>query len=158
QPNDGLMAMARRLTQRTPKPKAKPAPQKAPEPVDGKNWNMKTLLAAVETEENDSRSLRPGAAAAMGALQAELADIAVDLDAIVGGDISGEEEWKQYLAGDRSIFARKLADSISTDTVERVCTLYRENGKFRDAANLYMAEFETLMAKAQEGDGDGLLT
>jgi hypothetical protein len=159
QPNDGLMAMARRLTQRTPKAKARPAQQKAQvEPVDGKNWNMKTLLAAVETEEHDNRSLRPGAAAAMGALQAELADIAVDLDAIVGGDISGEEEWKQYLAGDRSIFARKLADSVSTDTVERVCTLYRENGKFRDAANLYMAEFETLMAKAQEGDGDGLLT
>lgn len=158
QPNDGLMAMARRLTQRTPKQKAKPAPQKSPEPVDGKNWNMKTLLAAVETDEFDNKSLKPGAAAAMGALQAALADIAVDLDAIVGGDISGEEEWRQYLSGDRSIFARKLADSISTDTVERVCTLYRENGKFRDAANIYMAEFETLMARAQEGDGDGLLT
>jgi hypothetical protein len=157
QPNDGLMAMARRLTQRTPKPK--PTPQRAPvENVDGKNWNMKTLLAAVETEENGDRTLKPGAAAALGALQAALADIAVDLDAIVGGEISGEEEWKQYLAGDRSIFARKLADSLSTDTVERVCTLYRENTKFRDAANIYMAEFETLMARAQGGDGDGLLT
>jgi hypothetical protein len=158
QPNEGLMGMARRLTQRAPK--AKPAQQKAQPPanIDGKNWNMRTLLAAVETEENGDKDLKPGAAAALGALQAALADIAVDLDAIVGGDISGEEEWKQYLAGDRSIFARKLADSISTDTVERVCTLYRENAKFRDAANIYMAEFETLMARAQDGDGDGLLT
>ncbi len=160
QPNEGLMGMARRLTQRTPKPKSKPVPQKQPpmENVDGKSWNMRTLLAAVETEENGDKNLKPGAAAALGALQTALADIAVDLDAIVGGEISGEEEWKRYLSGDRSIFARKLADSISTDTVERVCTLYRENTKFRDAANTYLAEFETLMARAQEGDGDGLLT
>jgi hypothetical protein len=158
QPNEGLMSMARRLTQRAPK--AKPAQQKAQPPanLDGKNWNMRTLLAAVETEESSDKDLKPGAAAALGALQAALSDIAVDLDAIVGGDISGEEEWKQYLAGDRSIFARKLAESISTDTVERVCTLYRENAKFRDAANIYMAEFESLMARAQDGDGDGLLT
>jgi hypothetical protein len=159
QPNEGLMGMARRLTQRTPKSKGKPAQPKPPaENIDGKNWNMRTLLAAVETEENNDKTLKPGAAAALGALQTALADIAVDLDAIVGGEISGEEEWKQYLSGDRSIFARRLADSISTDTVERVCTLYRENAKFRDAANLYLAEFETLMTRAQEGDGDGLLT
>jgi hypothetical protein len=158
QPNEGLMGMARRLTQRAPKPKAVAQKQLPAENVDGKSWNMRTLLAAVETGETDDKNLKPGAAAALGALQTALADIAVDLDAIVGGDISGEEEWKQYLSGDRSIFARKLAESISTDTVERVCTLYRENAKFRDAANIYMTEFETLMARAQDGDGDGLLT
>jgi vacuolar-type H+-ATPase subunit H len=157
QPSDGLIGMARRLTQRSPK--NKPAPQKAsPDNGDGKSWNMRTLLAAVETEQSSDKDLKPGTAAALGALQAALADIAVDLDAIVGGEISGEEEWKQYLSGDRTIFARKLADSISTDTVERVSTLYRENTKFRDAANTYMAEFEALMAHAQEGDGGGLLT
>ncbi|HEY1838430.1 MAG TPA: hypothetical protein VGG36_12285 [Rhizomicrobium sp.] len=158
QPNEGLIGMARRLTQRAPKLKSLPQKQPPADIPDGKNWNMRTLLAAVEIEEDNDRNLKPGAAAALGALQTALADIAVDLDAIVGGDISGEEEWKQYLSGDRSIFARKLADSISTDTVERVCTYYRENIAFHDAANIYLAEFESLMARAQDGDGDGLLT
>ena len=154
--SDGLIGMARRLTQRAPKPK-RAAKQQQPVSTDPKNWNMRALLAAVETEESGDKDLKPGTAAALGALQTALADIAVDLDAIVGGEISGVDEWRQYLAGDRSIFARKLAESISTDTVERVSTLYRENVKFRDAANTYLAEFEGLMAHAQEGDGGGLL-
>ena len=47
--------------------------------------------------------------------------------------------------------------AIDSDAVNRIATLYRENARFRDAANTYLGEFETLLARAHEGDGGGLL-
>ena len=142
---ESIIGMARRLTQRPRK--------KTP---DGK-WEMRTLLANAEHQEGQNRDLRPGTAAAMGALEAALSDLAVDLTSIVGDAAPGDEEWRRYLAGDRSVFARRLASAIDEDTVNRITTLYRDNPSFRDAANLYLQEFESLLARAREGDGGGLL-
>ncbi|MBV8977948.1 MAG: hypothetical protein JO261_10660 [Alphaproteobacteria bacterium] len=147
---DGLFALARKLTA---KPKAKTKSGDA-----GKGWEMSKLLAAVESSESRERDLKPSTAAAMGALEAALADLAVDLDAICADAPPDDEEWRGYLSGDRAVFARRLAQSIDSQTVDRVATLYREDTRFRDAANLYMAEFEALLARAREGDGGGLLT
>ncbi len=77
---------------------------------------------------------------------------------MVGNFAPGEEEWRRYLAGDRSVFARKLAQSIDGGAVDRIAMLYRENARFREAANTYLDEFEQLMARARDGDGGGLLT
>ena len=145
--NDGLLGLARKLTQR---PRRKDA-------GEGKNWEMSQLLAAAETGERGRKELKPAAAAALGALQAALADLAIDLDAIAGDEGPGEEEWRRYLSGDRAVFARRLAQAIDSDAVNRIATLYRENARFRDAANTYLGEFETLLARAHEGDGGGLL-
>jgi hypothetical protein len=146
---ESLLGMAKRLTQRSRK---KPVESGG----DTKAWEMRTLLAAVETSE--ARELRPASAAALGALEVALADLAVDLSAISSDAAPGEEDWRRYLAGDRTVFARRLAEAIDDDTVNRVATLYREDVKFRDAANAYLEEFETLLARAKEGDGGGLLT
>ncbi|HEY8947917.1 MAG TPA: hypothetical protein VIM56_03435, partial [Rhizomicrobium sp.] len=88
--SDGLLGMARKLTQR---PKRK-------EGGGDKAWDMSTLIANVETNEQRSKELKPVAAAALGALQAALADMALDLEAI-GETGAGDEEWRRYLAGDR---------------------------------------------------------
>ncbi|MEI9995975.1 MAG: hypothetical protein WDM91_15375 [Rhizomicrobium sp.] len=150
--SEGLLGMAKRLTQRKPAPR-KPRPEGPP--ADGK-WEMRTLLAAVET--NEPRELKATGAAALGALEAALADLAVDLEGITAQAAPGEDEWRLYLAGDRSVFARRLAGAIDDDTVNRIATLYREEPNFRDAANAYIAEFESLLTRAREGDGGGLLT
>jgi cytochrome P450 len=117
---------------------------------------MSTLLAAAETSEA-RKDLRPATAAALGALQAALSDMAVDLDAIAADSGPQEDEWRRYLAGDRAVFARKLAAVIDTDAVHRIATLYRENARFRDSANTYMQEFEAMLTRARDGDGGGLL-
>jgi hypothetical protein len=147
--NDGLIGLARKLTQR---------PRKAPAPSEPKSWDMRALLAAAEHGEAKAKELRPAAAAAMGALQIALADMAVDLDPIMTDSSLGEEEWRRYLAGDRTVFARKLSAAIDADVVDRIAVLYRENARFREAANTYLEEFETMLARAREGDGGGLLT
>ncbi|MBS0274908.1 MAG: hypothetical protein JSR55_11015 [Proteobacteria bacterium] len=144
--SDGLLGMARKLTQRS----------RRKDGGEGKSWDMSTLIANVETNEQRSKELRPVAAAALGALQAALADMAVDLEAI--SEIGpGDDDWRRYLAGDRSVFARRLADAIDDTTVNRIATLNRENAHFREAANSYITDFEGMLSRAREGDGGGLL-
>jgi hypothetical protein len=147
--NEGLIGLARKLTQR---------PRKNPPPPELKSWNMRALLDAAEASDTKARELKPAAAAAMGALQAALADLAIDLEPMMADCAPGEEEWRRYLAGDRAVFARRLAGTIDAGAVDRIATLYRENARFREAASTYLAEFETMLARAREGDGGGLLT
>jgi hypothetical protein len=93
----------------------------------------------------------------LGALEASLSDIAIDLAGFDTGPAPGEEDWRRYLAGDRSVFARRLAGAIDSDAMNRIVNLYRENAPFREAADTYMADFETLLGRARQGDGGGLL-
>jgi hypothetical protein len=152
---DGLKGLARKLTQR-PRRDLRDNDNDEDKPVGNKSWEMKTLLAAVET--GGPARLQPGSAAALGALELALADMAVDLDAIGTGAGPGDEDWKRYLSGDRAVFARKLAGVIDDDAIDRITRLYREDGRFHDAADAYLSEFDTLLARAKDGDGGGLLT
>ena len=154
---EGLKGLARKLTTRKPADKpARPGDNKG----DNKGWEMKTLLAAAE-QESEIRLPRPvsglDTAATLGALELALADMAIDLSALDTTEPS-DEDWKRYLAGDRAIFARRLSGTIDDSAVDRVTTLYRDDKRFHDAADAYLAEFETLLNQARQGDGGGLLT
>ncbi len=146
---EGLKGLARKLTAR---------PRRKETPSGSKAWEMKALLAAVESGESEARVLRPGSAAAMGALEMALADLAVDLSALDDGAQPGDEDWKRYLTGDRTIFARRLAGVIDSSAVDRIATLYRDDEHFHAAADAYLGEFETLLNRARESDAGGLLT
>lgn len=146
--SDGLLSRARKLTQR---------PKKKDAPTGNKPWEMSTLLSAVDSGETPSRELKPGTAAALGALEAALADMAVDLDAIVIDSQPNDEDWRRYLAGDRAVFARRIADAIDEPSIARISTLNRENVRFREAASIYLDEFEALLERARQGDNGGLL-
>jgi ElaB/YqjD/DUF883 family membrane-anchored ribosome-binding protein len=151
---DGLKSLARKITQRPKK-----NPDLRTDTVGAaKTWEMKTLLAAVESNEPPARDLGNAAASAMGALQLALADMAVDLEAIGSESAPGNEDWKRYLAGDRAVFARKLASAIDDGAIDRITTLYREDERFHDAADSYLNEFEALLSRSRANDPGGLLT
>ena len=150
---DRLKGLARKLTQR---PK-RGGDLRGDKSGDTKGWEMKALLAAADGD-GSHRELGSGAAAAMGALQMVLADMTVDLEAIDAKIAPGNEDWRRYLAGDRAVFARRLAAAIDANTVDRITALYRDDERFHDAADAYISEFESLLARAREGDGGGLLT
>jgi hypothetical protein len=149
--SEGLLAMARRLTQRPP-----PKPKRR-EPEEKPSWEMRTLLSAAGGGTGE-KSLQSGAAASLGALQAAISDLAIDLRPIVADIPPTDDEWRLYLQGDRSLFARRIAEAIDAESVERISRSYRDKPAFRDAADNYIAEFETLLARVREGDGNGLLT
>ena len=136
------------------------APSKNPSKnADPKNWEMKALLAAAATNENTARDFSPGNAAALGALEAALADMAIDLEAIVTDAAPGEEECGSVISQATARYsARSLAQTLDEGAVGRISTLYRDDARFRDAANAYLSEFDSLLARAKEGDGGGLLT
>lgn len=150
--SDGLKGLARKLTMR------KPSDTRATEP---KSWEMKTLLAAAEQDSgirvSKSDRLSLDTAATLGALELALADMAIDLSPLDTAE-PGEGDWKRYLAGDRAVFARRLADTIDDTAVDRITSLYRDDKKFHQAADAYLAEFEKLLSRARDGDGGGLLT
>ena len=132
-----------------------------PSAAEPKSWEMKTLLAAAEQDSGirypKSDKLGLDTAATLGALELALADMAIDLSALDTAE-PGDEDWKRYLAGDRAVFARRLADTIDEDAVDRITNLYRDDKRFHDAADAYLAEFEKLLSRARDGDGGGLLT
>ncbi len=147
---EGMFGLARKLAGR-PKQKSRGG-------SDESKWEMSKLLAAVENNEGGQKDLKPSTAAALGALEAALADMAIDLGAITCSATPSNEDWRLYLAGDRGVFARNLASAIDGGTVDRIAELYRDDTRFRDAADQYINEFEALLARAREGDGGGLLT
>ncbi len=150
---EGLRGLARRITGSNKKRAEEPA--KA-QPRNG-SFELSQVLAAAEGTEGPKVGLKANAASALSALEAAMADLAIDLDVVVSGETTEPGLWRRYLDGDRTAFARRLARSIGPETVDRIAALYRDNGRFREAANVYLQEFETLLARAREGDKDGFL-
>jgi hypothetical protein len=145
---EGLRGLARRITA----PKRRSEDRAAERPTG--NYQLSEVLAAADA--GAKQGLRPGSAATLAALQAALADLAGDLEELAG-ETANPALWRRYLDGDRGVFARRLAASIGPDSVNRITALYRDNPRFHESADTYIAEFEGMLARAREGDRDGLL-
>ena len=145
--SDGLRGLARRIT--GPKRKSEDRPA---ERTTG-NYDLSAVLAAAEAG-SAKPSWKQGNTAALAALQAALADLAGDLSELAG-ETADPALWRRYLDGDRAVFARKLAASIGPESIDRITAQYRDNPRFHESADAYMAEFEGMLARAREGDRDG---
>jgi len=140
----GLRGLARRIT----------APKRRPDERP-KSFELSEVLAAAERSEatKPAKSTSP---TSLVTLQTALAELAVDLEQLAH-DSSDPALWRKWLDGDRGVFARQLATSIGPESVNRIAALYRDNPRFHETADTYLAEFESMLSRARETDRDGLL-
>jgi hypothetical protein len=144
---EGLRGLARRITGPKRKNESRPA-----EPVSG-SYSLSAVLAAADAGGQKSPR-HQGNVASLAGLQTMLADLAGDLSDL--GDHSADPAlWRRYLDGDRAVFARTLAGAMGPESIDRIAALYRDNPRFHDAADTYLAEFESMLMRAREGDRDG---
>jgi hypothetical protein len=169
-PKDNLRGLARRITGGRRKVEQGKAEQNKAEQEprarivrSSGDYELSAVLAAAGQGEASAPSseLRPNAAAALSAVQAVLADRAIDLDALMNGtgseEVGGEDVWRRYLGGERGAFAHRLAGAIGPEIVDKIAGLYRDDDRFHQAADSYLTEFEALLTRARESDRDGLL-
>ncbi|GAB4141667.1 MAG: hypothetical protein Tsb0016_09500 [Sphingomonadales bacterium] len=75
---------------------------------------------------------------------------AVDIGRVLAADIT-DQQWQQYLAGDKSLFTRqtlKLGDKASR---KKIAKRFDEDSDFRDHVTRFLRDFELLMARALAG-------
>jgi hypothetical protein len=86
-----------------------------------------------------------------------LESLAVDLDRALEDD-PPIDLWKRYLAGERSVFARRLVAVLGRDAHDRIAQKYGNDTEFKDYADRYMRQFERLLEEASTNDRDQMLT
>lgn len=68
-----------------------------------------------------------------------------------------ESLWKQYYAGDKAVFMRHIAKSVSETQAKKMRELFRKNKDFKTTVTRYMAEFEGLTQAAKKQNDNNLL-
>lgn len=67
-----------------------------------------------------------------------------------------EDLWQRYLAGERDVFARRLASSTDPDLRARIARKYGQDSEFRTYVDRYLKEFESLIEEAAGGDPEAV--
>jgi len=115
-------------------------------------WRLGDVISAARAREGRSAHMPRAAHHIIETLQS----LSIDLDRAL------EEEppldlWKRYRAGERNVFTRRLASLKNTERHQRIADRYKDNAEFRDDAERYMVQFETLLTNAAQQNPDGLI-
>lgn len=71
---------------------------------------------------------------------------AIDIAGLLAFEIE-DTAWDNYLAGDKSIFARRLVDRLDAGGTRAITRHFEHDAEFRTQATHYIEEFETLIAQ-----------
>lgn len=63
-----------------------------------------------------------------------------------------DDDWKAYLSGDRSLFARRMVKLSDRTTETKVAERFRTDGEFREATVRYLRGFESLLKLGLNGE------
>lgn len=87
----------------------------------------------------------------------KLQSLGVDMARIYTPNVE-EDLWKRYYSGDRGAFIRHLSRAIDKNQVRKMTELFTENAEFREYVSRYIAEFDGILARAQENERADVLT
>jgi hypothetical protein len=130
------------------------APKRRPDERP-KSFELSDVLAAAERSEQ-TKPAKSASPTSLGTLQTALGELAVDLEQLAH-DSSDPALWRKWLDGDRGVFARQLAASIGPESGQSHYSACRDNPRFHETADTYLAEFESMLTRARETDRDSLL-
>ena len=134
-----------------PAPAMAPAATPAPASERG-SWRLGDVLSAARAREDRAQSMPRAAHHIVETLQS----LSIDIDRALE-DQPPVELWKRYRAGERGVFARRLAGLKGKEPYTRIAERYQSNAEFREDADRYMDQFETLLTDANDKNPDGLL-
>lgn len=149
-PRQSWMGFARRLSGLVRRDAAEPAPPRAP------SWRMSALLAAAETTRSASDTGRADMQKLSLFVIEKLQAIAIDLDRALE-DEPPSDLWRRYIAGERSIFARRLVSLLGKDGVDKIKAKLAADSEFRNFVERYIEQFEALLDEASARDRDNIL-
>ncbi|MEO0499920.1 MAG: hypothetical protein AAF205_05090, partial [Pseudomonadota bacterium] len=79
---------------------------------------------------------------------------AIDITKILSTEVT-EAAWRQYQAGDRSVFTRRAARLVASTDAKAIARHFEEEPEFRDATRRYIHDFEAIMRRVmKDRDGD----
>jgi len=87
----------------------------------------------------------------------KLQSLSVDISRLFQSGID-DKTWREFHSGDQSVFLRKILKNLDRNQIAAIRTRYEDDGQFRDYANRYIAEFETLLNQARAADRADVLT
>ncbi len=76
---------------------------------------------------------------------------AIDISKVFAVEVP-DDDWKAYLGGDRSLFARRMVKLSDRTTETRVAERFRTDNEFREATVRYLRGFESLLKLGLNGE------
>jgi len=87
----------------------------------------------------------------------KLQSLSVDIGRIFSANID-EKAWKEFHAGDQSVFVRKILKNLDKHQIASMKNKYEDDGEFREYVTRYLTEFEALLNQARQSDYADVLT
>jgi len=91
-----------------------------------------------------------GGAALSGAGQLRIDELSRSIDNRTAADV-----WYRLRAGERGVLGRHIYTYEGQTTLDEVSNRYDRDGEFRNTVDRYVAEFERLLAEAEQSDPAG---
>jgi len=149
---DARQTAAAPIAQQQPAPVEAPAETGTPDAPAKSSWRLGDVLSAARAREDRAASIPRAAHHIVETLQS----LSIDIDRALE-DEPPIELWKRYRAGERGVFAKRLANLKGKEPHSRIAERYQSNVEFRGDADRYMEQFETLLVDANGKNPDGLL-
>lgn len=114
-----------------------------------------SIIQASDTlEKRLSQSTRESFAKTSKLLMQNLQSASIDVNRALETDIP-DDQWDQYLSGDKSLFVRKTLKLGDRRSKKKILEKFESDREFKDAVLRYMRDFESLMQQAMQGDTSG---